>query len=897
MRDFLQKPSIRFLGLIGLAFLGTLLLVGTSWAGSPADSCDQVEIVLLVDQSGSMGGKEAGSTTAHPRPNDPLKLRFYGPLFAARWLGNDFLVSQGIPGRSQVTFHMAVVNFGDNAEVALDWTTLAPKDQAGWKRLEDSIRPKLVQERLFSSNLGNTNFLEAFNEADKLFAQRDSQRGGCPRRAIVLMTDGEPSVDEEGFTIGAHMDSVGELVKQDLPSPGYRLYITGINDPDKPGFWELVREKWETISQDNEALAVRRTKLVFTPDEVADRFSQILFELKYEDEPPPRPTPGPYVVPPYLQELDFVFFKRNPESEHLDVSDGIGPLTPSRTDVEVEIIGPDEPIETLRVRRPLPGIWTLETTADRADVLINAFKIPTAGILKSPLGAKALQFVRTSVEFQLVDSQGQPLPEYADPRYEIQITGTVRAAGRSWPISVRREAQQAFTTDFVPVEVGEHTLTVRGISQDSQGSVVEVLNGDIGAFLVEPVRLAPQGAPLFISPAEGCPLQVGDQAVLHYQAQSADGQPVVLSLPLEWETKLTTPIGGDKASIEGPDTQGVYTATVVFDTDGSYSLTTIATLKETDGTPRELLADEQAFEVAPIRPLKSKVHLVEPVSRPFWWRLLTMVGLVSSAPDQQIARDPLGRWLSTEVQVLLVGQDGQTVVDPTIGLRQTASFQKIPLVLIVTEAGGVNAKSVTLTETEESGRYRATIDGLELGEYELRVEPANDLVTGCGYGLPGSSQTRLNRVENPWIIVEWVVAGGVVVLVLLFFMRRWCSRRNSCKGYITVLDTNGLPVDGWFRNLRGQNRWRLHRIPARTGIQEILIRSTEGRCGRQPLLDNRVYVKVWPIPLPNGQGAEPFDRTLSPGEQWKPERLPGYTIWYVIKEDWESVLKSLNRIN
>jgi hypothetical protein len=797
------------------------------------DACRQVEIVFLVDQSGSMGGLAAGSTV-HPRPNDPLGLRFHGPIFAMRWLGNDFLVSRGIPGRPRVTFHMAVVNFGDSPEVALDWTTLAPKDAASWKRLAASLEQKLAPGPLATSNLGQTNFLEAFRQVADLFAQRGPQQDGCPRRAVVVLTDGEPSVDEDGFTIGGHMRSVEDLINRRLPPPGYRIYITGINDPDQPGSWNRMVSYWEAISQDDPNLAVRRTQLVVSPDQIGDRLNQILFELRGVPRPPRPPIGRPFVVQPYLQEICFIFFKRDPANEHLIVRDEFGLFDTSRTDVEIEIIGYEEPIETLCVKLPLPGRWVLETTAERADVLINKFEIPTAGTLKSPTGTTALQYLRTTVEFQLVDSQGQPLPEYPDPRYQIQITATVSAAGRMWPISVRREPQQTFIADFVPVEAGKHTLTVRGVSQDIEGKVVEVIAGEIGDFLVSPVTLeqlsGPDGIPGGCGPQQGLPLSIA------YGFRGPDGQSVVTDVPIRWDVSATANGQTWLLPMQGPSATGVYSTTFTPEVSGLHELHVTATLIEPiGGVERQILNTGFSLNVAPTELVT--LRLTRPQSGQRVGRSLRFQW---TPPFIRLEQEPL------DVEADLVHVDDGSPAD--LAKISNANPDRL-LKLEVREAvtGQPISNVPVLRPTGNPGQFRARIEGLALGKYVLSVRPASDITLHCGFGWADDSQVvvELELIQDPQL---WRLAGVLAIVLgafIAFVSYRWHLTRYPCHGWLVILDASGRRVAGGLYGLSGRHYHVRSDVPPEVGIRKLIV-----SCRKEWKDEHHIHVRMIPYDGP-----------------------------------------------
>lgn len=150
----------------------------------PARICYAMDIVFLIDQSASMSGE----TYPKNAPNDPLNQRISSPKYAIDWLANNRI---GLcPG---VVHRIGIISFGTEAEVDLQLTKIDPADQKQW----DEIRRKL-EEKVQEKNLNATNPLAAFKLAKEMLGNAE-QLGSQPRkRAIVLLTDGQPCVPDVG---------------------------------------------------------------------------------------------------------------------------------------------------------------------------------------------------------------------------------------------------------------------------------------------------------------------------------------------------------------------------------------------------------------------------------------------------------------------------------------------------------------------------------------------------------------------------------------------------------------------------------------------------------------------------------------------------------------------------
>jgi hypothetical protein len=840
-----------------------------SLLAQPAGStpCLKAELVFLVDQSGSMGGLAAGSASA--QMNDPRGIRFFGPLFAMRWLGNRYLASRNIPNQQPVAFSMAVVNFGSKAEVGLDWTTLTPTGSTGWQATKDELERKLAPGRLATSNLGATNHLSAFEKAVELFSQRGPIQTGCPRRTVILLTDGEPNVDVPGFTVEGHLTSIQDLVRQKMPPPDYQIFITGINDPTAPGSWSGVEQKWKEISGDMPGQANPHTQLVSQPDEISARFSNLFYELSTTEAVPPPPPPD-FIMPPYQQEVNFVLFKRgDPNNEHLEVSDDIGPITPDRKDMEVEIEGANEPIETIRIRRPVPGYWHYRITGTSNDLRINYFGIPAGAELKAPVGNSAQQYARTQIVFQLVGGDSKPLPEYTDPRYTIQLTATVQSGVRSVPVTMRRTSQQTFTADFVPTEAGEHRLAVLGITKDIANNQVDVVNGEVGSFIVSPVQLKRIGDIGGNTNACGA-LQQGEPVNLAYAMQRADGTNVVASIPVRWH--VTAQAAGQQWDVPmlGPDANGVYSGTFASSVSGPHEMVIEASvLQPATGQEQQALSERATFDTVPTQLLA--FDLVQPTAgtTTFLGRKLGLQWL----PPFFTAESPP---LAVDAKLVAAGNGNTTSpasgteMDATTVTTNPASLLGVTVKEVLTgkEVGQVNG----LRWTGEGGEYSASVTGLAPGRYQLSIQPASGPTLRCGFAWtaagPASRLREFEVVEDPLLNYVWIPYAILLLVVAVLLVGFLIGRIYAPQGSLLILQTNGEPLLGGSYPLGSRLFNRKHvikdkAIPAVAGVSRIeawtkrdwFRAGSRGKGGQQQGRPKRVMVKIYPT------GGNPWNET------------------------------------
>lgn len=166
-------------------------------AAPPSDKlCFALDLVFVVDQSGSM----SDST-----PNDPLEQRIEAPRYAIDWLANNHL------GACPNSVHrIGVVSFGTEAEVDLPMLTIAPNNQEDWETILDSARQKLEARNMEATNplLGVQKAVELLNSVTPL---EDDLR----RRAVIVLTDGQPCVPGVGCSFQPN-DPVNQRYLQTL---------------------------------------------------------------------------------------------------------------------------------------------------------------------------------------------------------------------------------------------------------------------------------------------------------------------------------------------------------------------------------------------------------------------------------------------------------------------------------------------------------------------------------------------------------------------------------------------------------------------------------------------------------------------------------------------------------
>lgn len=493
-------------GLSWAAVLAVALLAFVTHSWRPVAAQDVLtrpgaDILLLVDQSGSMGGLAAGST-AHPDANDSLGLRFEAPQNLVELMAEDQLQV-----RQDGLHRVAMIAFGDRAVVRLPWTDIA---SASWEELRAQMASLkaadggLGKGSFANSNLGNTNFQLAFDQAATLFRQLPAGETGR-MRAVIVLTDGQPCVPPPatptpgpatptatpgGYSSpclnpARHMQDLQAKARQAFPADQYQIYVVAMND-SRDNYWPSMERFWQTITGSPE-----RAQKVTSNDDVAvvihQYWRELTANLPGEEKVISEPiVPGPVVVPPYLDTITFTLFKSRPE-ENLEVRDGANTLLTKDTP-NVQISG--ENILKVTVFRPLPGLWRVSTTGSTDKIDIEKRAVIAQGHLNSPSGSQ-VQFVPTSIEWQLLDSRGQPLPEYTDARYRLEPSVQVKAEGEVTPVTLQYKGNSTYEAIFTPVKAALHTITMEAIAHDLNNTPITVFSGEVATFAVGQVSLQP----------------------------------------------------------------------------------------------------------------------------------------------------------------------------------------------------------------------------------------------------------------------------------------------------------------------------------------------------------------------------------------------------------------------
>ena len=840
MRKWPHKSLILVL-IISICFTFTLKTTGPALAQTPS-GCNSLQVLFLIDQSGSMNGD--GSSVV----NDPLELRFSGPRTAVELL-NDLHTREFPTADVQVS----LVHFGTAPEIGLDWTPIASTTEAERSALEAQLAPAFSKDALLPrSSLGYTNMVRAFQFAGSMFSRLPAPVDDCPVRALILLTDGQPYLEEKGFTLSGHLKEIEEYVADSLSIPPLRLYVIAMNDlATEDRYWKPMEVFWQKIAKD-----ASRVGIVKNQKEIGKRFRTIIEELTQNiasnttgDPIIGAVCPGEVVIPPYLQWVSFTLFKENSLSDHLQVVDPSGVVDANRSDVIVSVTGFSSAIETVKIDLPQPGRWQLNTSQPHAECDLEVRGIKPVIRLLEPSGASQVlvQHSQSTLKFQIVDSSGSPLPDYSDPRFQLSLSAEVAAdqGGKRTPLPLTVEANQIYTSPFTPLAPGNYKILVSASSQDLDNKPFQIFKDlEAGKFSVEKLQVqlvnGPGNNPLPQHVAIPITVSVTTQsgAVVHPDA------PVEVSADIS-NGAQTTPLAFSLTPA------GVYTASFTPEASGPHQLTYRAAVNLSDGSQSSLGEATQTFDIYP-------TTLVNTV-------------LVGSAKQLVVGTNWFGQASDFDSEIELVNVADGSPVSPDLVFLGSPPVYKVT----VKDQDGqdVSQKFALQRSPTQVGRFEIVGKAPGPGTYNLTIEPAVALKQSYLWQESKWTRTIVSTV-NPALFILISLAVALIVLLVLCIIGAYRLRQHPASGKVTIYEmiydsmSNTETRNPIFpAPLGGKNRfvftrgfyWNLPCPIPRLGRDKLpaLIRRIEIVCPDKEASQNKnVIVKVWATKKKGSPSAE-----------------------------------------
>jgi hypothetical protein len=780
----------KFLHIFLVSSFCIMLFGGTKIANAQdsVESYDGLDIVFLVDQSGSMGGNCVGCPF-----NDPLELRFYSLKYAMEWLGVDHLALH-----QDKMFRVAVVNFGSTAEAwdfndasgdSQYWQEIAPVSESEWNTLFNKLDGDIgkMKDSYSSDDLGDTDFQRAFKLADELFGPKYLVSMNNHLRVVVVLSDGQPNPEQlptDNISIRQYMLNLVEYVKINFPEPDYRIYVVGMPDEEDP-YWSRIRSYWELATNDPcpgidiacSEPAKDRASLVESNQDVGKRFLDILQDITSnmpvtggcpENDPSCGETvilPGKYVVPPYLKTISFTYFKENP-SEKLIIVDAQGKVVdPNQSGVT--ITGEDGPIQRVIINSPIPGRWEISTNPSGSNVKITRREIFAKSQLDKPIGSQ-VQYLPVQIQYALLDEVGAPLLTYKDPYYQLVVTAEVSLNASKWQLTLNSQPDNIYSANFFPTETGEYKIFVVAKSKDMDSKEIIVYQGEIGSFTVAPATLVPINLSTSWPQYEERDLIFGLRDVSGFAIPSAANEEIEITV------SIIGPSGPDGVPIIMKSMRdGTFKGFYRPQERGEHIIQVLATLRDSSGMVHEIINGEIGRFNATATALV-ELKIVEPQSRDV---VQSATGLWPFTPHPLII----------QLELIANGNpvDPATVfVDPESAITadvQDADGQTIP-----------NALVFKMQKTK-LGLYQAETSDLGVGMYTIIVK-AGELRPD--YALKELEiPLRIRRIVNPALarigfgtLIFLAIAIPSIGYVVVARRRR---RQHPCSGRVYIVDGFG----------------------------------------------------------------------------------------------------------
>lgn len=801
------------------------LLVSGSAGGALAQSdpgavnYDGLDILFLVDQSGSMGGEAYGQEDR--TATDPTDMRFLAVQNALDILGAYRLALDAV--------QMAVISFGDEAFVTMDWAGLgAAQTEAAWQAEQTQLTGELSADSFRNTfdppNLGNTNFLAALARAQQMFTALGTDPDHPHLRVIVVLTDGEPCVVQgpNAFQCGnatgqqEHMDQVLAFTQANFTDPPYRLYVMALDDTGL--VWSNRQGDWEQIAGEP-----GRAARVENSQAAGVRFRTILNELiafirGTEEGGTTVLVPGTnqVTVPPYQRELRLEIIKssNSPGALSLTMPDG-RMLTPN--DGTLTVSDQNQAIEVWTVSYPQTGTWTVEvgSTQDRVDVFLDLIPINLNVVMSS---GPFTQFDSALLQAQLFDDQNVPLPAPTAPyRLVTELRLTLPDGSRqTLPLPALDAAQGIYGAQLDLDQGGTYTtgLTI-SVEAGAGSSFVLWHADDYGSFDVAGLVLTTDTVP---EPE----YLVGNTIPLAANLTTTDGSPVNLT-----GVQVMAELSGDGQTITVPlapeavtdPASWRFSGSLPLETAGNFTLRLVATATPDSGAERTIGSTANV----PLRVVPSEaitLRVVSPAPRAVF---NATEGFPPLTPvDVEVVFETRMEESNALIDLGSIAQAGGALW----GVSVTRDTEPVP----ADQVGAV-------LPGDSPGQYRLVLAAPAPGEYAIQLASTATLTEHYIFRNDAILH-QLSVVVNPMVYVFW---GGVVLLAALAVgvsaftvSRRRRQRQFPAKGVLVLQRLNAQ--DGVMEVVKefdlsryGRNYIRLgaNSFPRGSGIKEVIITSDE----------------------------------------------------------------------
>jgi len=495
------------------------------------ERCIGLDLVLVIDQSGSMSGSAPG----WPGANDPLGLRYRSPRWVLEWAGDSRLFVC-----PDVVHRIGVISFGDENryEIDLPLSLIEPDSFDQWEKDREGLKRDIR-----ARDLGFTDHKTGLLQAVAMLEDAAPISGPPRKRAIILLTDGWPCVARLGCTLeddtmdrGRYMAELKTEVERTLAFDSALLSREhGLREAEAESGWPLPPETYNEIVRDypvpDEAYGdstyiwvVAMNDVVPYLDTVGGDFAEIAEShggglIDVEQNLAEIPTNflsivsriagmrvaalpcGPFPMEPYLEGALIHVFTGD---EDIEVRIELDGHILERGQGDTEFFGMEDyvldgTIEHYRFYRPRPGVWNI-WASDCRPVAFQAFldTIPVVVERIEPPYDESLPqfdeppFFDPGQPFHLryqVRERGADQPFAEDPSFPLSIQGVITMPdGTVDRLDMRHEANGIYSSvEPLPLgQVGTHEFTLTATAPGVAESTLPIFDVS-DSYVVGPV--------------------------------------------------------------------------------------------------------------------------------------------------------------------------------------------------------------------------------------------------------------------------------------------------------------------------------------------------------------------------------------------------------------------------
>ncbi|MFZ4828692.1 MAG: vWA domain-containing protein [Phototrophicaceae bacterium] len=773
-----------------------------------------MDILFIIDQSGSMGGAAFGSPD-NDEGSDPQGMRFQAPQTAFQLLNSyiQFDVNN-VP-----TVNISLMAFGESNRLMLNWTEF-DLNQPNWDQTLNQIIEDVSASRFVGTNLGYTDFLTAMQMAQSQFQTVPSPLlGETHLRAIIIVTDGAPCVPPQTgqyincFNLAetgasAHIQQVGQNIDAffDADSDTFIIAL----DADSQ-FWPAVEADWQNAICD--VAPCNATNQAVNPATLASQMQDVLGLLWSKLNPNFNSQPIPhqdglatFYVPPYTQSILVVISKNLPtplQGITFTQPDGVL-VNDNEADVDTLIqrhsVGGDQSV------LPKPGTWQMFVPPSNDISIIRDMQIQ---LIQATIGAgfpfdtTPQQWLPTTLTSTIISSGvgGLKVARYRDANgnelYPLTVMVTVEDKNGNreiLPMSVVSNAQDTheYQVQWIPTTTLPYSFYLTASYVDDNGQTIYLFQNELMEFDAnqdgspDDTAVSPTGTTIAWEGLSTGSVPEGSSTALTVKfIDNATNQPITVDtsgfdVQVQVLDAVTNQPLRDPVILPNTATEpGVISTDILVESPGQYLLRGTLGDVDANGNFIPLIADGSIspaynLEVRPV--YEVELRLVSPTE--------------TKAPG--LGPFPFS-WRNAPIQITVEVFDSQNNL---IDLDLITNGQVKTPSLTVTRDN--NSKDLTMLLSRQSGGvYMVETESFGLGTYSFSTSLPDDnslFVADYKWGTRLTDSRTQERYIPIFAWVEWI--GIPLILIVIALVAWWLtsrevnSRENPLKGKLVVIRYN-----------------------------------------------------------------------------------------------------------